>query len=77
MTDTTAIVLSIIGTGLTASALLVTVIVFAWTNISKRLDELKGEMNRQFDEVNHRLERVRDADRRRQQADRRHRPGHR
>ena len=58
MTDTTAIVLSIIGTGLTASALLATVIVFAWTNISKRLDELKGEMNRQFDEVNHRLERV-------------------
>lgn len=58
MTDTTAIVLSIIGTGLTASALLVTVIVFAWTNISKRLDELKGDMNRQFGEANKRLDRV-------------------
>ncbi len=72
MTETTPLVLSIIGTGLTATALLVTVIVFAWTNMGKRLDGLKGDMNslkgdmnslkddmnRQFDEVNHRLERV-------------------
>ena len=58
MTVTTALVWSIIGTGVTATALLVTVIVFAWTNISKRLDELKGDMNRQFGEVNKRLDRV-------------------
>ena len=61
MTDTTAIVLSIIGAGVAASALLVTVIVFAWTNISEPLDELKGDMNhmnRQFGEANKRLDRV-------------------
>ena len=50
--ETPPLVLSIIGTGLTATALLVTVIVFAWTNMGKRLDGLKGDINSLKGDIN-------------------------
>ena len=61
MTETTAIILSIIGTGLTATGVAVTVMVFGWTNISKRLDGLANRLDRvdaRIDETNKRIDTI-------------------
>ena len=58
ISDTTTIVTSIIGTGFAITGILAVMLRILTTNVTKRIDELKTDMNSRFTETNSRLQHI-------------------